>query len=113
MIFGGPAQALPFLSRELLVVQAATFVCHMDFETKNDRDLKKTGVHAYSESPHAGIYVLRWRIVDESTRLIEAAGEWRPGWEDPWSCWRTSKKAPGRRPQRDLRADDVEPRAPP
>lgn len=57
--------------------------CHLDFETFNDRDLRKTGVHAYSESPYAGIYVLRWRLIDEENKWIVAEGDWRPGADDP------------------------------
>lgn len=60
-----------------------TVVAHIDFETKSDRDLKKTGVHAYTEGPHTGVYTLRWRLVDTENKWIVASGDWRPGREDP------------------------------
>ena len=49
-------------------------VCHIDFETKNDRDLRKTGVHAYSESPYAGIYVLRCADGEGAVRALGERG---------------------------------------
>ena len=73
-------------------MQAATFVRHGLFETKNDRDLKKTGVHAHSGEParrHLRAPLAHRRRERPSDRGGRRAAA-RLG--RPWSCWRTSKK---------------------
>lgn len=55
---------------------------HIDFETRSDVDLQKSGVYRYAESPHTYPWgFAHWFTLDG--KPINAVQQWRPGFADP------------------------------
>lgn len=53
-------------------------VCHLDFESRSDVDLRKAGVYRYMQSVNTIPWGFCYRVGN-----VGAMKEWRPGWPDP------------------------------